>query len=45
VWLNVAHAKLDADIDITIASGAPLRVVGRTPDNIRRVAAIRAALE
>src|SRR5882724_6197328 len=38
VWLNVADAKLDADIDTTIASGAPLRVVGRTPDNIGMVA-------
>jgi hypothetical protein len=34
VWLNVVDAALDADIETAIAQGVPLRVVGRTPDNI-----------
>ena len=38
VWLNVADAQLDAEIDVAIRSGVPLRVVGRTPDNIGMLA-------
>lgn len=38
VWLNVADAPLDAEIDAAIRSGVPLRVVGRTPDNIGMLA-------
>jgi hypothetical protein len=34
VWLNVDDPTLDAAIDATIRSGVPLRVVGRTPENI-----------
>jgi hypothetical protein len=34
VWLNAADAALDADIETTMARGVPVRVVGRTPDNI-----------
>jgi hypothetical protein len=34
VWLNVADAMLDADIDAAVGSGVPLRVIGRTPSNI-----------
>lgn len=34
VWLNVADAALDADIDAATASDIPLRVIGRTPANI-----------
>jgi hypothetical protein len=34
VWLNVGDPALDADIDATIRSGIPLRVVGRTPENV-----------
>ena len=34
VWLNVADAALDAEIDAMIARGVPLRVLGRTPHNI-----------
>lgn len=34
VWLNVADAALDAEIDTMIARGVPLRVLGRTPENI-----------
>jgi hypothetical protein len=34
IWLNVADAQLDADIDSAIAAGVPLRVMGRTPHNI-----------
>ena len=34
VWLNVTDAALDADIAAAIGRGVPLRVVGRTPDNI-----------
>ncbi|MDB5732497.1 MAG: hypothetical protein JWQ03_2392 [Variovorax sp.] len=34
VWLNVADATLDADIAAAHARGVPLRVVGRTPENI-----------
>jgi hypothetical protein len=38
VWLNVADAALDADIDAAVRSGAPLRVIGRTPNNIGMLA-------
>ena len=34
VWLNVADAALDAEIEAAIARGVPLRVLGRTPENI-----------
>lgn len=34
VWLNVADAALDAEIAAAIDRGVPLRVVGRTPENI-----------
>jgi hypothetical protein len=34
VWLNVADPALDADIETAMARGVPIRVVGRTPDNI-----------
>ena len=34
VWLNVADAALDVDIAAAIGRGVPLRVVGRTPENI-----------
>jgi hypothetical protein len=34
VWLNVADDGLDAEIAEMAARGAPLRVLGRTPDNI-----------
>lgn len=33
-WLNVADAALDADIAAALGRGVPLRVLGRTPDNI-----------
>jgi hypothetical protein len=38
VWLNVADAALDADIDAAVRSGVPLRVIGRTPENIGMLA-------
>jgi hypothetical protein len=38
LWLNVADAGLDADIAAAIAAGVPVRVVGRTPDNIGMLA-------
>jgi len=38
VWLNVADSTLAADIDAAIDSGVPLRVIGRTPDNIGMLA-------
>jgi hypothetical protein len=38
VWLNVADAALDAEIAAAIGAGVPLRVVGRTPDNIGMLA-------
>jgi hypothetical protein len=38
VWLNVTDRTLDAEIDAAIASGVPLRVIGRTPDNIGMLA-------
>src|SRR4051794_12040664 len=38
IWLNVADAALDAQIDTAIKSGVPLRVIGRTPTNIGMVA-------
>lgn len=34
IWLNVADAALDAEIAAAIARGVPLRVLGRTPENI-----------
>lgn len=34
VWLNVADAELEAEIAATIVRGVPLRVLGRTPENI-----------
>jgi hypothetical protein len=34
VWLNVADAALDADIAAARERGVPLRVLGRTPENI-----------
>jgi hypothetical protein len=34
LWLNVADAGLDADIERAQASGVPLHVVDRTPNNI-----------
>ncbi len=34
LWLNVADAALDAEIDGAITRGVPLRVLGRTPENI-----------
>lgn len=34
VWLNVADAALEAEIDAAIARGVPLRVLGRSPENI-----------
>ncbi|MBS0445362.1 MAG: hypothetical protein JSR59_05355 [Proteobacteria bacterium] len=34
VWLNVADAAFDADIAAWTARGVPLRVIGRTPENI-----------
>lgn len=33
-WLNVADAALDADIAAACTRGVPLRVLGRTPENI-----------
>ena len=38
VWLNVADAALDADIEAAINKGVPLRVIGRTPENIGMLA-------
>jgi hypothetical protein len=45
VWLNVADSALDAEIDAAMARGVPLRVLGRTPENIgmRAYAALFAA--
>lgn len=34
VWLNVGDAALDAEIAAAIARGVPIRVLGRTPENI-----------
>jgi hypothetical protein len=34
VWLNVTDPLLNAEIDAAIATGVPLRVIGRTPANI-----------
>ncbi len=34
VWLNVADAQLDNQIDSAVAAGVPLRVIGNTPHNI-----------
>ena len=34
IWLNVADTALDADIAAACARGVPLRVLGRTPENI-----------
>jgi hypothetical protein len=38
LWLNVADGALDADIEAAIKNGVPLRVIGRTPENIGMVA-------
>lgn len=38
VWLNVADTALDADIEATIRTGVPLRVIGHTPQNIGMLA-------
>jgi hypothetical protein len=38
LWLNVADATLDAEINDAIRSGVPLRVIGRTPTNIGMLA-------
>ena len=45
VWLNVADVALDAEIENMTARGVPLRVLGRTPENIgmRAYAALFAA--
>ena len=40
LWLNVADGALDADIEAAIKNGVPLRVIGRTPENIGMVAYI-----
>jgi hypothetical protein len=37
-WLNVADSSLDAEIGAAVASGVPLRVIGRTPANIGMLA-------
>jgi len=34
LWLNVADPDLDAFLDNRIARGCPIRVVGRTPENV-----------
>src|SRR5262245_10060252 len=34
LWLNVADAQLDAYIDDMVGTGAQVRIVGRTPQNI-----------
>jgi hypothetical protein len=34
IWLNVADALLEADIAEAVARGIPMRVIGRTPENI-----------
>jgi hypothetical protein len=38
VWLNVDDPSFDAELDSAIASGVPLRVIGRTPANIGMLA-------
>jgi hypothetical protein len=38
LWLNVADSALDTDIETAINKGVPLRVIGRTPENIGMVA-------
>jgi hypothetical protein len=38
IWLNVADAELDAQIAAAISNGVPLRVLGRTPENIGMLA-------
>jgi hypothetical protein len=38
LWLNVADAELDAHLDELAARGVPVRIVGRTPQNIGMVA-------
>ena len=38
LWLNVADSALDTDIEMAINKGVPLRVIGRTPENIGMVA-------
>ncbi len=34
VWLNVADETLENEIAAAAAQGVPLRIVGRTPENI-----------
>lgn len=34
VWLNVADPSFEAEIDAAVASGVPLRVIGRSPANV-----------
>lgn len=34
LWLNVADAGLDAFLDARMAQGLPIRVIGRTPENV-----------
>ena len=38
VWLNVADETLESEINSAIGAGVPLRVIGRTPENIGMVA-------
>lgn len=38
LWLNVVDAALDAAIDALVAAGAPIRIVGRSPENIGMLA-------
>jgi hypothetical protein len=38
VWLNVADEALESEINNAITSGVPLRVIGRTPENVGMVA-------
>jgi hypothetical protein len=34
VWINVASEELEAEIAAVASQGIPLRVLGRTPENI-----------
>lgn len=34
LWLNVADPELDAFVEARVAAGLPIRVIGRTPENI-----------
>lgn len=38
VWLNVADGELESDIEAAIRAGIPIRIIGRTPQNIGMVA-------